>query len=172
MPTGAVDVKALAAMQTPVDRAVANGSSIAILIEHRGASVVLGADTFAMVMAPALQSLAAKRKQSPPMKVDAIKLSHHGSRGNVTNDLLDTVQADHYLFSTNNAIFNHPDDESVARVLSSPPFNSHHTNLTIQATGLVGGPTHPMVMPSQLAPAPRPERRSSSPARLQRTRTD
>lgn len=67
MPTGAVDVTALAAMQTPVDRAVANGSSIAILLEHRGASVVPGADAFAMVMAPALQSLAAKRKQSPPM---------------------------------------------------------------------------------------------------------
>ena len=117
VPADAIDVKALAAKRTPVDHAVANGSSIAILLEHRGASVVLGADAFASVMVPALHSLAAKRKRSLPMKVDAIKLSHHGSRGNVTNDLLAAIQAEHYLFSTNNAIFNHPDDESVARVL-------------------------------------------------------
>jgi hypothetical protein len=35
----------------------------------------------------------------------------------VTNELLAVVQADHYVFSTNNAIFNHPNDESVSRVL-------------------------------------------------------
>jgi hypothetical protein len=35
----------------------------------------------------------------------------------VTVDLLKAVQANHYIFSTNNAIFRHPDDEAVARVL-------------------------------------------------------
>jgi beta-lactamase superfamily II metal-dependent hydrolase len=42
-------------------------------------------------------------------------MSHHGSRANVTSELLTAVRADHYIFSTNNtnnAIFKHPDDEA------------------------------------------------------------
>jgi len=43
--------------------------------------------------------------------------SHHGSRANVTQELMRAVQAEHYVFSTNGAIFNHPNDEAVARVI-------------------------------------------------------
>jgi beta-lactamase superfamily II metal-dependent hydrolase len=113
----ALDVPALAAKVTATDHSAANGSAIAVLLEHQGASVVLGADSFPTVLAPALEALARHRKVSGPLKVDAFKLSHHGSRANVTNELLAAVQADHYVFSTNNAIFNHPNDESVSRVL-------------------------------------------------------
>ena len=112
-----LDIPALAAKVTATDHAAANGSAIAILLEHRGASVLLGADAFATVLVPALKALARHRKQAGPIAVDAFKLSHHGSRANVTNELLAAVQAGHYVFSTNNAIFNHPDDEAVARVL-------------------------------------------------------
>lgn len=112
-----LDLKALAAKVTATDSATANGSSISILLEHRGASVLLGADAVPSVMVPALQALARQRRLPGGLVVDAIKLSHHGSRANVTNDLLKAIRADHYVFSTNNAIFNHPDDEAVARVL-------------------------------------------------------
>lgn len=112
-----LDVEALAAKVTAIDRSVANGSSIAMLLEHRGVSLLLGADAFPSVLVPALQALALHRRQPVGLNVDAIKLSHHGSRANVTNDLLKAVHADHYVFSTNGAIFNHPNDEAVARVL-------------------------------------------------------
>lgn len=65
----------------------------------------------------ALQALARQRDASGELRLDAVKLSHQGSRANVTNDLLAVVRADHYVFSTNGAIFHHPDDEAVARVL-------------------------------------------------------
>lgn len=113
---GAFDIETLAAKVTATDHAAPNGSSIAILVEHLGASVLLGADAFPTVLVPALKALALKRR-APSLKVDAFKLSHHGSRANVTTELLKAVQADHYIFSTNNAIFHHPDDEAVARVL-------------------------------------------------------
>jgi beta-lactamase superfamily II metal-dependent hydrolase len=116
-PRGRIDVEALAAKATPTDRAVANVSSIALLLEHRGASVLLCADAAPTTLVPALKSLAGARGLTGAMKVDAVKLSHHGSRANVTQDLLRAVQADHYVVSTNNAIFDHPDDEAIARVL-------------------------------------------------------
>lgn len=45
------------------------------------------------------------------------KLSHHGSRANVTQDLMRCIEAKHFVFSTNGAYFIHPDDEAVARVI-------------------------------------------------------
>jgi beta-lactamase superfamily II metal-dependent hydrolase len=114
---GRMTLERLAARATPLDAAVANGSSIAMLLEHRGASVLLGADAFPSVMVPALKALADRRRIGERLKVDAFKLSHHGSRGNVTTQLLDCVDARHFVFSTNNAYFNHPDDEAISRVI-------------------------------------------------------
>ena len=64
-----------------------------------------------------MSSLAQHPKLAGPLSVDVFKLSHHGSRSNLTTELLSAVRASHYVVSTNNAIFNHPDDEAVARVL-------------------------------------------------------
>jgi hypothetical protein len=97
---------------------VPNGSSIAFLLEHRGASVLLGADAFPTVLVPAIQALAARRGAGVRLPVDVVKLSHHGSRANVTSDLLQALDAKHYVFSTNGAIFKHPNDEAVARVIT------------------------------------------------------
>ena len=114
---GMPDLHALAARVTQTDKAVANGSSIAMLIEHKGASVLLGADAFPTVLVPALNALSTRRGLAGPMKVDVFKLSHHGSRANVTQELMRAVQAEHYVFSTNGAQFGHPNDEAVARVI-------------------------------------------------------
>ena len=112
-----LDPVALAARKSAVDRATANGSSIAFLLEHKSASVLLAADAFATVLAPALKALARHRKIPEPMKLDAFKLSHHASRANITKDLLDRVQARHYVVSTNGAFFGHPNDEAIAKVV-------------------------------------------------------
>lgn len=109
----------LAARNTPTDKSVPNGSSIAFLLEHRGASVLLAADAFSTVLVPALRALSARRGLAGPLAVDALKLSHHGSRANVTQELLKAVQARHYIVSTNNSYFKHPSDEAVARVITA-----------------------------------------------------
>lgn len=94
-----LDVEALARRVTPEDRAPANGSSIAFLLEHRGASALLTADAFPSVLQRALAALASSRRQPLPWTLDLIKLSHHGSRANTTTQLLETVQAPHVLVS-------------------------------------------------------------------------
>ena len=113
----ALDVPALAARSTPEDRAPANGSSIAFLIEHKGASALLTADAFPSVLKNALDALARNRRQALPWTIDLMKLSHHGSRANTTSSLLDVVRAPHVVVSTNGAIFGHPDGEGIARVV-------------------------------------------------------
>ena len=62
---GMPDLQALAARVTPTDKAVPNGSSIAMLLEHKGASVLLGADATPTVMVPALNALVKAPRTSP-----------------------------------------------------------------------------------------------------------
>ena len=115
------DLRRIADQRSPKDASVPNGSSIALLVEHRGASVVLGADASGDVLAAALRGLARSRG-SETVAVDAFKLPHHGSRANVTADLLAAAPARHYLVSTNGDTFHHPDDAALARVvLGAPP---------------------------------------------------
>ena len=116
---GTLDLDALAAKVTAVDHAPANGSSITLLLEHAGASVLLGADAHPTVLIPALKALAAHRGAALPLQMDVFKLPHHGSLANVTTELLRTVQGQHYIVSTNGAIFGHPNEAAVARVIVS-----------------------------------------------------
>lgn len=109
----------LAKRKTPEDQSVPNGSAIAFLLEHQGASALFCADAFPSVLVEAIQSLSKRRGLSEPMPVDLVKLSHHGSRANTTQTLLDVVQAKHYVVSTNNSYFKHPDEEALARVIVS-----------------------------------------------------
>lgn len=107
----------LAERPTALDAAVPNGSSIAFLLEHRGVSLLLAADAFGQVLAPAIGALSKRRGLRGPLEIDVHKLSHHGSRANVTNDLVSVVRAKHYIVSTNNSHFGHPNEEAIARVI-------------------------------------------------------
>ncbi len=141
----AASIEELAARRTKRDTAKANGSSIAFLLEHRGASVLLAADAFASVLGPALRALKASRAITGPLPIDVFKLSHHGSSANITMDLLAEVDARHCIVSTDNKHFRHPDDEAMARVILGQPraaiwFN-HDTphNRRWSEPGLLGG---------------------------------
>ncbi len=112
-----LDLEELAARRTAKDQAPPNGSSIAMLLEHQGASVLLAADAFPTVLGSALLNLTAHRRLEPPLAIDAFKLSHHGSRANLVPELLKVVQAKHYIVSTDNSRFGHPNDETIARVV-------------------------------------------------------
>lgn len=110
-------LEAIAERKTPEDKAIPNGSSIAFLLEHRGKSALFCADAFPSALSQAIQSVIDRRGLKGPLSVDVLKLSHHGSRANTTNELLKVVKAKHYLCSTNNNYFNHPDEEALARVI-------------------------------------------------------
>jgi beta-lactamase superfamily II metal-dependent hydrolase len=114
---GSPSLEDLAASQTATDKALPNGSSIALLVEYKKKSVLLAADAHPEVLVEELRALADSRQVKLPWNVDVFKLSHHGSRANVTAELLKVVRAKHYVVSTNNAQFGHPDAEALARVI-------------------------------------------------------
>lgn len=98
-----------------IDKSAANGSSIAFLAEFGGKSCLFLADAHMSVVCSSIRRLLASG--SPPLRVDAVKMSHHGSRNNLTQEFLELVDAQHFLFSSNGDKFNHPDQSAVAAVI-------------------------------------------------------
>ncbi|HKR65165.1 MAG TPA: MBL fold metallo-hydrolase [Thermoanaerobaculia bacterium] len=108
-----VDLDALLRVKFKSDTAEANGSSIAFVAEHDEKSVLFGADAFPGVLAESL----ARMPEEERRRIVAFKLPHHGSRGNLSPALLDLLDCKTYLISTNGKRFEHPDRESIARVI-------------------------------------------------------
>jgi hypothetical protein len=114
------DLAGLAGSKTSTDTTPPNGSSIAFLLEHRGVTCLFGADAFPGVLADSLAGLARSRG-TDSVSIDLLKLPHHGSKANVTGQLVALAPAHHYVVSSNGDTFGHPDDEAVARVVLGAP---------------------------------------------------
>lgn len=95
------------------DTAAANGSSIALLAQYQGDSVLFAGDAHPEGLVEALGRLG----QGDPPKLSAVKLPHHGSKNNVSRELVEAVTCRHWLISTNGIKHYHPDAEAIARVL-------------------------------------------------------
>src|SRR6266511_4066180 len=101
----------------PTDRlGPIDGEILSVLAEFDGASAVLAGDGFPDVIAPNVARLIQERG-TQQLAIDVFKLPHHGSMHNISNDLLSLVSCGRYLFSSSGAIFGHPDQEAVARVI-------------------------------------------------------
>jgi len=112
----APNLDALLKKQFVQDQAVPNGSSIAFLAEYAGKSALLLADAHPDVITDSIQRLCQERG-SQRLKVDAVKVAHHGSKNNTSVALLKLLQSPRYLISTNGDQFQHPDRECIARIL-------------------------------------------------------
>jgi beta-lactamase superfamily II metal-dependent hydrolase len=125
---GAPNVEKLALSKFEKDPGAPNGSSIAVLAQYRGKSVLLAADAHVDRL---IKSLNALKGRSRRLRIDAFKLAHHGSDRNVSKELLDLVKCRHYLVSTNGSYFEHPAMIAIARVVkfagrgSTLHFNYH-----------------------------------------------
>lgn len=126
---GPPDPETLAAVRFKSDTAKPNGSSIALLAEYDGRTIVLGADAYAGVLVHSLERMS---DQGVALKVDAFKVSHHGSRGNTSLELVKRVRCKHWLVSSNGKQFKHPDLESIARIIhgSADGVSLHFNYLT------------------------------------------
>ncbi len=119
-PTPIADLRVLAEMESKPDPSAPNASSIAFLLEHRGASMLLTGDGSGRVLGAALTNLANDRG-GDPIAIDVYKVAHHGSKGNVTPGLLAVTPASHYVLSSNGDRFEHPDDIAMARIILTAP---------------------------------------------------
>lgn len=114
---GSADLgKDLQKMLSKVDGSEANGSSIAFLARCNGKSCLFLADAHRDIINSSLRKLA--KQEGKMLKVDAVKVSHHGSKNNISPEFFDLVDAKHYLFSTNGDKHEHPDAAAVDAVIA------------------------------------------------------
>ena len=112
---GAVDLPLLAETRTPQDNKEANGSSIAFVASWAGRTVLLTGDAHPAVL---LDGLTRWLGPDGTLEVDVFKLPHHGSKANVTAELMRRVKARCYVFSSSGeGRSQHPNDQAVARVI-------------------------------------------------------
>jgi beta-lactamase superfamily II metal-dependent hydrolase len=98
------------------DQAKPNGSSIAVLAEYQGRSVMLLADAHPDTVAESVKKLCQERGVSK-LAVGAVKVSHHGSKGNTSVALIDLIDSPRWLISTNGDRFKHPHKPCMARIV-------------------------------------------------------
>ena len=107
------DVTTLLGARFDEDDSAANGSSIAFLLEYQNRRRILfTGDAHPSTL---VESMAHLRPEQ--LRLDAFKLPHHGSRGNVSTDLISKITSDAFIFSSNGEMFSHPHPEAVARVV-------------------------------------------------------
>ena len=110
------DVEAMAALPFKSDTAPANGSSIAVLAEFEGKSVLLAADAHPPVLEASVRQIL-ERRGLERLPISAFKVSHHGSHSNTSPQLLSLLECSRYLLSTNGQKFDHPHRVTVSRII-------------------------------------------------------
>lgn len=96
------------------DKTAPNGSSIAFLFEYDGKRILFGADAYPSVMLASLERLSGDR-----VRLDAFKLSHHGSKNNISAALLEKIECPRFLVSSDGSAYGHPNPETLALIVSS-----------------------------------------------------
>jgi hypothetical protein len=88
-----------------LDRTVPNLSSIVVLVEVGGRKLLLTGDANGKFIVSAWKEL---ELGAGPVKIDLLKMPHHGSIRNSTKEFLEFFVADHYVFSANGK-YDNPD---------------------------------------------------------------
>jgi hypothetical protein len=102
------------AKSSRIDGSEANRASITLLLEWRGRRILLTGDALGGDVASALLSSGLP----VPVKLDLLKLPHHGSRQNLNRKLVEAVDCPYWAFSTDGTQFRHPDAPAIARLLA------------------------------------------------------
>lgn len=123
-----IDVEDLIEQPYQSDTKEPNGSSIAFLAEHDGHAVLFTGDAHPPLLEQSIARLLQERDQTV-LPLDALKVSHHGSKKNTSAALLDLLDCRRFLISTNGARHSHPDQEAIARIVYHNYQNPEPTEL-------------------------------------------
>lgn len=116
----AARVEELARSPFQADRSKANATSIAFIASYKRRSILLTGDAHVDVINAGLDRYAGDK----PISFDAIKLSHHGSQGTLSKELLARLSSGTFLISTDGSRHGHPDRETIARVVTTQAANA------------------------------------------------
>ncbi|MCB2353925.1 ComEC/Rec2 family competence protein [Clostridium estertheticum] len=111
------------------DRSIINSSSISFLLEYGPFKILMLGDSRSDIITKSLNRLS--YNQDNKLKVDYVKLPHHGSKKNLYYDLLNIIDCKKYIISTDGSIFNHPDKTTLARILNTFSDAEFYFNSTV-----------------------------------------
>ena len=111
-------LEALAEAPFREDNSKANQSSIVLALEYEGYRILLPGDAHPSDLCKALKRLGYTPQN--PMVLDALKLSHHGSKGSTSPEFLDLIDCSTYIISTDGSRYGLPHREALARIVMHP----------------------------------------------------
>jgi beta-lactamase superfamily II metal-dependent hydrolase len=98
------------------DNSVENGSSISVMTEFQNKRILWLADAHPSVIITALKGLGYSKNN--PLNCNWVKVTHHGSSGNNSNELYEMIKCENYLMSANGENLHClPTKECIARII-------------------------------------------------------
>lgn len=96
------------------DRAIVNGSSISFILEYNDKRILMLADAHPSAVKYKIEELYGKDEVS----FDLVKISHHGSKANTSDELLAHINCEKYLISSNRGNrHGFPHKEALSRIV-------------------------------------------------------
>lgn len=111
------------------DNSIPNGSSISFLIRENKKNYLFLSDSHPSVIVESLSELGFDKDN--PLNLELVKISHHGSKYNTSSELLQLLDTEKFIFSSNGDLHKLPHKRCVARIVSKNPnaeliFNYQH----------------------------------------------
>jgi hypothetical protein len=108
------------------DSSVKNGSSISFILTMNDKRFLFLADSHPNGIVAQLKALGCSKDE--PLEVEAMKVSHHGSKANTNKELLEIIETENYIISTDSSGHNHPNKRTLSRILNKNPNAIFHFN--------------------------------------------
>ena len=97
---------------------LANAASIAFILRCDGLSILMLGDGYPHNVEAYLRKKG--YSEDNPLEVDFVKVAHHGSMNNTSNELLDIIKCNRFIIPTNGEKHGHPDRAAIAHILCHP----------------------------------------------------
>lgn len=116
------------------DNKLENRSSIAFILKFYNKCMLFLGDSSPLDYDDILEKIAQTVPENK-LRFDLVKVSHHGSKYNISKKFFDIATSDKYIISTNGYIHNHPDLESILKIICNQKedklikFNYKHDKL-------------------------------------------
>lgn len=98
------------------DASLSNRASIVFVLEHAGKRLLFAGDAWSDDILESVRTYAELREEDIPIRFDAVKLPHHGSAGNISEEWTKVFQAERYFLCADGR--RHPSKQTVAKLLS------------------------------------------------------
>ena len=110
------DIDRLVRSAQKKDDSKANASSIAFIASFRGVSCLFAGDATWSGLEISIDKRL-EETDKDKLDVNAMKISHHGGKKNTSETLLNLIDSEKYLISTDGSHYDHPDPETIARII-------------------------------------------------------